>query len=825
MLTLLLTISPLLASGILQSPASVSAHEIPDGLSAEDWRSIRQAHEASLHAVRPAAGGYQAINPGQSWRTDFDGRGFSIEPHGGGWTWGLDLLSYGFAGEERGVRLPVNVRTEGERVSYEWGAGLEEWFVNDGRGLEHGYTLRERPHPPAEAEGSGRCFTLRVRGGLHPRISRSGRGARFTNGDGLAVVTYRGLRVFDATGRDLDARFIRAAAGLRLTIDDRDARYPLTVDPIAQQAYLKASNPEPGDSFAQSAAISGNTLVVGADEEDSASGGVNGDQSDNSAHNAGAAYVFVKEGTVWSQQAYLKASYPDAGDEFGERVAISGNTVVVGARNESSGATGVNGNANDNSASEAGAAYVFVRTGTTWSQQAYLKASNTEAVDHFAYSVGISGDTIVVGATLEDSGATGINGDQSDNSTSGAGAAYVFVRNGTAWTQQAYLKASNTDPNDIFGNFVDVEGDTIAVSAYYEGGLSAGVGGDESDNSGYAVGAVYAFSRSGTIWSQQAYIKASNPDDGDGFGGSLELDGETLVVGAAGESSNATGVNGNQSDNSTRDAGAAYVFERSGADWTQTAYVKASNPGVWDSFGYDVDVLGNTIVVGAPEEASSATGVNGDQSDNSEQRAGAAYVFVRAGTTWAQTGYLKASNTEADECFGWTVAISEGAVVVGADCENSGSPGINGDQGDNSAPAAGAVYAFDLDAPWIADCVGYCGSGANTATDGYVISAPAVLGGTFQATVTGCAAGNVGAFLAAFATPMTFTSPWGEVLVNLADASGELLGLPAAVGAPAVFTLPVPIDPAFAGLVFHTQAASFGGSICLHCAHECTIGG
>src|SRR5262249_28586387 len=163
------------------------------------------------------------------------------------------------------------------------------------------------------------------------------------------------------------------------------------------------------------------------------------------------------------QQAYLKASNTDAADRFGYSVAISGDTIVVGAYGESSKATGINGNQSDNSANLAGAAYVFVRSGTAWRQQAYLKASNTDAGDRFGNSVAVSGDTVVVGAVLESSNATGVNGDQINNSAAGAGAAYVFVRSGATWNQQAYLKASNTDAADQFGVSVAISGDTVVV--------------------------------------------------------------------------------------------------------------------------------------------------------------------------------------------------------------------------------------------------------------------------------------------------------------------------------------------------------------------------
>src|SRR5438093_7713424 len=165
-----------------------------------------------------------------------------------------------------------------------------------------------------------------------------------------------------------------------------------------QQAYIKASNTGADDNFGASVAVSGNTLVVGAISEDSNATGVNGNQSDNSAGGSGAAYIFVGDGTKWMQQAYLKASNTDGGDFFGWSVAVSGDTVVVGAWGEASNATGVNGNQSDNSVRAAGAAYIFVRNGTNWSQQAYLKASNTGQEDQFGYSVALSGDTVAIGA-------------------------------------------------------------------------------------------------------------------------------------------------------------------------------------------------------------------------------------------------------------------------------------------------------------------------------------------------------------------------------------------------------------------------------------------
>jgi len=398
-----------------------------------------------------------------------------------------------------------------------------------------------------------------------------------------------------------------------------------------------------------------------------------------------------------AQQAYLKASSTGGSDGFGTSIAMSGDTVVVGSPSEDSAATGINGDDGDNSASAAGAVYVFVRDGATWSQQAYLKASNTDGGDFFGVSVAVSGDTIVVGARLEDSTATGVNGDEGDNAAPGSGAAYVFVRNGETWTQQAYLKASNPDGGDEFGSSVAISGDVVIIGAPKEDSNATGVDGDESNNLAGNSGAVYVFVRDGVTWSQQAYLKASNTDNGDDFGVSLAVSGATVVVGARFEDSNATGVDGDETSNSGSDSGAAYVFVREDATWSQQAYLKASNTGNGDWFGFSVAVFGDTVVVGSFEEDSSATGVNGDEDSNDAVSAGAAYVFARSGITWSQQAYLKASNTATIDQFGYSVAVADDTVVVGARLEDSNATGVNGNDDGNSALDSGAAYVFARD--------------------------------------------------------------------------------------------------------------------------------
>jgi cysteine-rich repeat protein len=408
----------------------------------------------------------------------------------------------------------------------------------------------------------------------------------------------------------------------------------------SQQAYLKASNTGEADCFGKSVALSadGWTLAVGAAEEASAATGIGDNQADDSARSAGAVYVFTRSGTMWIQQAYIKSSNTGAADRFGTSVALSanGSTLAVGASDEASAATGIDGNQADNSAVAAGAVYVFMPSGTTWSQQAYVKAYNTTgALDWFGNSVALSADgsTLVVGAYGEDCAAIGIDGNQADDSAYSAGAVYVFTRSGTSWSQQAYVKASNTGVGDQFGSSVALSADglTLAVGATGEASAATGIGGNQTSNAAQSAGAVYMFTRSGTTWNQQAYVKASDTRAGDQLGSSIALsaDGSILAVGALGEDSAATGIGGNQASTSAEDAGAVYVFTRSGTTWRQQAYVKAFNTGAGDGFGDSIALSADssTLAVGAIGEASAATGIFGDQLDNSAQVAGAVYVF------------------------------------------------------------------------------------------------------------------------------------------------------------------------------------------------------
>ena len=436
----------------------------------------------------------------------------------------------------------------------------------------------------------------------------------------------------------------------------------------SRQARIEASNAESNDWFGNSLALSGNTLAVGAPDEDSNARNINppgtsgsGTQADNSKKDSGAVYVFTRSGSTWNQKAYIKASNSDgtngpsdfSGDSFGFSIALSGSTLAVGAPGEDSNAVGINplgtsgsGTRGDNSKRDSGAVYVFTRSGSdnsSWRQQAYIKASKTDRDDRFGTAVALSGNTLAVGAVNEDN-STGRYGDPSDNRLPDSGAVYVFTRSGITWSQERYLKASNPGENDKFGKTLALSGDTLAVGAENEDSSSTGIGGHQGDDAAGTrkdSGAVYVFNRSGTVWNQRAYIKASDTlgvSNSSGryfgmlFGSSIALSGDTLVIGAKNESSNARGINGNYKDKSMLGSGAVYLFTRSGSTWNQKAYIKASNTDEFDQFGHAIALSGNTLAVGAPNERSNAKGVNPPvtgQADNSIKPFGAGAVYVR----------------------------------------------------------------------------------------------------------------------------------------------------------------------------------------------------
>ncbi len=405
------------------------------------------------------------------------------------------------------------------------------------------------------------------------------------------------------------------------------------------ETKLKASDPELSDQFGQFVAISGDGAyaIVGAPQEDT--GG----------NAAGAAYIYVRSGNSWSQQQKIVSSNIGAGDEFGCAVSMNsdGTYAIVGAWAE------------DTTGSQAGSAYIFTRSGSTWTQQAQIQASPAASNDYFGISVEITPDAnyAIVGAYFS----SGTNG-----------AAYVFSRSGSTWTQQAKLVASDAASADYFGWHVAISSD----GSYAIVGAN---GQEDTGNSNDNHGASYIYVRSGSTWTQQAKIQSSDTAAGDKFGWRVAINSDGTYAAATSYLSPTGGVT---------EAGGVYVFTRSGTSWTQQAKLVASDAASYDFFGKGLAInsSGDIIAIGAPRNDRGGT--------YAEEDSGAVFIFTRSGTTWSQIKELNhtnpnqggpnlADNTRQD-FFGDSLGISTDAsyIIAGAYGE------------DTTATSSGAAYIF-----------------------------------------------------------------------------------------------------------------------------------
>jgi len=387
-----------------------------------------------------------------------------------------------------------------------------------------------------------------------------------------------------------------------------------------QQTQLTAPDGAASDWFGFSVALSGDTALVGAELD---AVGAHAYQ--------GSAYVFTRTGTIWTLQQHLTAGDGDASDGFGWAVALSGDTALIAAPYADIGAN-----------TAQGAAYVFARSGTTWTQQQKLTAGDGDAMDEFGYSVAVSGDTSLVGARWDDLG-TGTR----------QGSAYVFTRSGTTWTQQgAALTADDGATDDEFGSSVALSGDTALVGAPY-----ADIGANT------AQGSAYVFTRSGAAWTFEQKLIAGDGDANDCFGWAVALSGDTALIAAP------WAVVGEVHQ------GSAYAFVRSGTTWTRQAQLTAADGAFDDEFGSSVALSGDAALVGGRYHD---VGTNTDQ--------GTAYAFARSGTTWTRPAQLTAADGASDDEFGSSVALSGDTALVGALHDDVGA---NTDQG--------SAYVFLLD--------------------------------------------------------------------------------------------------------------------------------
>jgi uncharacterized repeat protein (TIGR01451 family) len=508
--------------------------------------------------------------------------------------WGIALQGIGRGTQIMAVSAPKVSEVRG-RLEYQRGT-LTEWYRDTALGVEQGFTMYESPMGEDHL-----VLQLNLATDLEGVLDENGRGLSFPGPEGQTL-RYDHLKVYDANGAELDARMVYEPGQVQILVDDSGAVYPITIDPLIYlEQKVIASDGGSNDYFGQSVALSGNTALVGATSHDV---GANTDQ--------GSVYVFVRSGITWTQQAQLTASDGTLDDYFGISVALEGNTALVGASSDDVGSN-----------TDQGSVYVFVRNENTWTQEAHLVAADGASSDRFGYPVALSGDTALVGSTGDDVGAntdqgsayvfvrSGTNWSQqaqltasdgvsydnfgvvalSDNTAlvgaewddvglnQDQGSAYVFVRSGITWTQQAQLIASNGEAFDHFGSAVALDGDRAVVGA------------PQKDVPMFPVlldaGAAYFFTRSGTNWNQSG-MPHEGGASGEYFGYSVGLDGESAIVGSPSFSLASGGH-----------IRICFYYDYAGMVGWGCARVNASDSVTGDQFGYSVAVSGDMALAGA----------------------------------------------------------------------------------------------------------------------------------------------------------------------------------------------------------------------------------
>ncbi|WP_428310801.1 GEVED domain-containing protein [Hydrocarboniphaga sp.] len=651
------------------SMATAASADVPSQqITAAAWAGIQQQiaraqYEAAPPPADPAT--VSAHNPKQDLRLSFSRAGSRFESLRNRSAVGqirdevhaenrqpLKLQTTAFA---RGLRQQpaeaVPPVADGARVEYRRD-GWTEWFINSPGGIEHGYTLNRRPVDVPAGVGSA-TEPLKILLSVDGMQAANGmrESLRFTAADGRRL-RYEKLIATDANGRTLPSTMSAPGADrIEIAIDDSDARYPVTVDPLLVNEEQAITNPADWPNYSKrllgsAIAMTSGTLLVGAPE----------------ALGFGAAYIFTSDGSAWTLQQRLTSDNARVGDNFGSSVALSGDSALVGALGAHEGQ---------------GSAYVFVHSGTHWVQQARLKPSISGSGDHFGSAVSIEGDLALVGnrrlrafmfarsgsiwteqlvMTTTDgyasntfgqavalSGDTAIVGAPGDCQKSGS--AYVFVRtSSTQWPQQAKFKPKES--GCLFGGSISFTGDTALIGV------------DASDV------AAYLYSRSGSAWAEQAKLVAGEDTAPNTFTASaVALSGDTAIVGVL------------------RGFGAAYVFHRDGLNWPLQSKLVADDSATQPyspDFGAAVAIVGDTAVVSAPR-------VDGLAEDE-----GAAYVFARSGTTWTQQSKLMANDGAYREYFGTSIAISGDTALVG----------VPGDSTDSIANQGAAYVYVHTDTGW-----------------------------------------------------------------------------------------------------------------------------
>jgi hypothetical protein len=570
------------AGGISGGASAGLPAEALGAVSATLGRSAPEYRARVARGADAARGTISTLSAPQRLRASFARRGVLVSARGASFSLSLQSLTRG-----SGVRAlrPATPVADGNRVVYTR-SGLSEWYANGPLGLEQGFTLAA---PPA-GSGSEVGIVMRLAGNGAARLADGGRALMLRGPDGTAI-RYGGLLATDASGRRLPSRMVLGGGRLRLLIGTRGARYPLRVDPLLQQGRRLTAPGGGSELFGYSVALSedGNTAVIGARHGDGA-------------------WVFVRTGSAWSVQSPLvtgedegepaceaEASEGECG--FGRAVAISadGDTAIVGAARAEE---------------HRGAAWVFTREGSSWTQQGPEPTPSDEAGrGHFGAAVALSAD-----------GRTAVIGGPADRSHHGA--AWVFAHGSAGWSQSVKLTGPGISEGTYFGRSVAISQDASTVAI---GGT-----GDE-----HYAGAVWVFGDVGSTWMQRGGKLVGGGESGEGrFGYSLAMsaDASTLLVGGRGDAGN---------------AGAGWIFTRAGASGyvQQGEKLTASGELGAAQLGYSAALSrsGDVALLGGPRD---------------DEGVGAAWVFKRTESGFSQQAKLTGADTTGKAWFGTSVALS-----------------------------------------------------------------------------------------------------------------------------------------------------------------------
>lgn len=647
---------------------------------------------------------YTAPNPAQGYQVRMTGVGVEVVstlPRN--WTWQLRLSAWGYGAARQPVQVvnaPGQLGGDYDRFEYQY-PGLTEWYRNGPAGLEHGFTIPERP-VESLLEDDILTFELAYTGTYVPRLSAGGQRLDFLTPDGGEVrLQYDQLKVWDASGVVLPAWLQTLPSPntnetlIYLQVDTDGAQYPLVIDPhlTTLSAMLQATDGTAYDHYGFAVDVSGDAAIIGSPGPVS----IDPDAPDPSS-SADKAYIHYRNQSgadQWGQVVKLAASGLDTLQMFGFSVAICDDIAAVGAPRYD-----VSGQQNQ------GLVYIFYRNQggmDNWGQVAQVTAADGRSGDKFGWDIALKNDLLVVGSPNLD-----------DNGTNNIGAVYLFRRNAggeDAWGQIGRLTASDPSVNDRFGYAVDVDGDHILVGAPYKPTEGTAVNqfqgaaymfrydpndpqkftqvrkltaadGDRDDYFGWSVavdhdhavigapgrisqqGAAYVFERNiGGVenWGQVKLLVPADPSNGAQFGDEVDLEEATIVVGAY--TKTVTGLFG---------GGAVYIFERNqgGADqWGQVSrLVNTAGAASNDYFGRGIGIDSSNLVIGTDGM---------DVSGQVDQ--GAAFGYYRTGTTWELAAIPTANDGAAGDQLGCDLAVNPETLVVGACRDNS-------DQG--------AVYVF-----------------------------------------------------------------------------------------------------------------------------------